>query len=526
MLANHNNFEEKLRKKLEGAEMTPPPNLWSKIDKQLQYEPPKKTTDYRSFYLGAAAAFFLCILSAGLYHFISPENAINKPSYSQQEIAEKSKKQPNIASDKQETPYNYKEVNQNVPNLTNVQKAIPSESYKEEIKKEEIIQENNAFSVKRGGLMEIAHNTPPPSANIAQNLGEPENKPTENTVLPLKKEKEESDKGVNAGDLAVKMHLNTPQKHFIPENKASFANQLADIEPIKFDMPIKSTKNIADLPLNTHLEMPLTAKNKKISAYVNAGMAKVYYNNGNDNARYAWNKLGISSVRGINEASEVLSVETPRQINALTDYSVKNVQLSILNYDEHIGGGLQYKLNRLFGFSSGLNLHHQRVKKVELPYDYVQDYRPAIFNTKNNWFKDKNSSFVSNNANGSSVIEIDNKDLFILEIPLMANFSFPIKRSTITASLGASYRKLLSGKGLAKNENGLKAQTSKVVTAPAYTANNATLNARLEYQYQVTTKNAVFAAATAEWFATPFYPTSQASQRLPKLLGMETGMKF
>lgn len=529
MLANHNKFEEKLRKRFEGAEMTPPPDLWSKIDKQLQYEPPKKKTDYRSFYLGAAAAFFLCLLSAGLYSLLSTENTINPKVSVQNEITEK-KTTPN-AGEKTTTSYNYKEVETDfrakkgneLPKtqfvVKNTAKIVPlneSESIIPETKQVEVENVAN-ISIPPIILNENTHNT----GNNEVKKG-----------LEVLIEELEGGKELNPTVLAVKKQLNTPEKNFMPEHKSNFAQQLTEIQPIVFNTSLKANGNISNV-LNHSLEMPLTAKKHKFSGYINAGVAKVYYDNLNDNARYAWNKLGIGSVRAVNDSANILAVETPTEINDLSAYNVTDMQLLIINYDKYVGGGVEYKLSRFFGLSTGINAHQQRLKKVDLPFDYVQDYQPKIFSTRDNWFKNKNSSFITKHGNDVSNISIETKDLLILEFPCMANFHFPVKRSVITASLGTSYRKLLQFTKSTKQESNslvppLTSNVSKaqVINRPSYQAHNATFNVRVEYQYQLSPKNAVFAAANAQWFAAPFYGESISSQRVPKLVGMETGMKF
>jgi len=536
MLANnHNNFEEKLRKKFEGAEMTPSADLWSKIDKQLQYEPPQKVTDYRSFYLGAAAAFFICLLSATLYVLIAPQNKINGNFEVKSAVAEKNKNPEPYVEGKKYSEY--KEGNKKQTANEAIEKnTLPYNNYhknNEMLTQQHEIErakESDFVAPKKEVNQNIVHNTAPTAPNFANIFIPSESKNTQNVSITADKVENEGEKGVNISTLAIKNHLDTKDTPFAPSKKATFAEQLNEIEPVGSFANANLAKNASIKLISPKLEMPLATKNNKITGYVNAGVGKVFYGSPNDNARYAWNRLGIGTVSAINDSADVFTLETPREINNLQAYNVTNVQIAILNYDEYVGGGIEYKISKLFGFSGGLNLHHQRVKNVQLPLDYVQDYKPAIFNTRDNWFKNKNSSFFTKNGTEISNIQVENTDYFVLAVPCMANFHLPIKRSTITASLGSSYRKLIQLARNAKLETPSKAlsatSTSKAIAEPSYRNNNLTLNVRVEYQYQLSPKNAFFTALNAQWFAQTTYNSAESSQRIPRILGMETGMKF
>jgi hypothetical protein len=378
MLANNNNFEEKLRKKFEGAEMAPPPDLWSKIDKQLQYVPPKKENDYRSFYLGAAAAFFICLLSAALYVMLASENKINGNSGEKTQLTEK------IPTPKPYVegvmPQDYKEeTNKNQANVLTEKTSSPYNNVQAKEQHNASVSDNAYMaSPEKEANQNITHNiTPPPSINTAFPLPSEEKK-VQNSVVTVNKSENEGEKGVNSSVLAIKEYLNTKDSPFTPHKKATFAEQLNEIEPISFHTNVNLVKNANISVISPKLEMPLAAKSSKISGYVNVGAGKVYYGSPNDNARYAWNRLGIGTASAISDSFDVFTLETPRDINNLSSQNVANVQLSILNYDEYVGGGIEYKINRIFGISSGLDLHHQRIKIVQLPLDYVQDYKPTI----------------------------------------------------------------------------------------------------------------------------------------------------
>ncbi|MFN0201915.1 MAG: hypothetical protein ACKVTZ_10360 [Bacteroidia bacterium] len=570
------NFEDKLRKKLEQAEVSPTGDLWQKIDAQLQgsnfennlrlklenssLQPSERVWEniYRAlhgqktkkivFYWKEAAAVAAVILVA-IWAF-SPN-----PHLPETQITIHT----NTTITNPTVPNGQVEA----PNLT-----VPSKSTNElpVLAEKATTQTTN---IKKQENISLAPQAKAPNPILTENVS-PNSIHTPTKNEPLYKEE------TTTKSVAIAPTTNDKQEASPKIEKVTALHEVKENEKLEFStksvISISQIQAITTSALNESIEkqahsfanlwvkeqgnagqkedwwakveLPKPEKRNHWNKSFALGSSKISYNSYQSYPIESWNRLGIGSVTVIDDSVGNQVLNYPRQLGEIFGSQNADIELLVSKNTQYAGMGFGYEITKWLEIESGLRVQYQKLRSFVLPLDVVETANKAgVLNPYQDWVRNYDKDYITRSTDPLTAneiaqrVEVDVRNNWVAEIPMMLKFKLPLKRSILSVSTGASYRQLLNQ--LAE----IGAQKSQVQSPPVtlgepqptstsnsrlsrvYRNQNGTVNLKVEYAYRISPKNSIFLAGSSQWFINSMFG-EETTLRYPRLLGVETGMHF
>lgn len=507
----YNRFEDRLRERLSGAEITPNPEIWEHIRQGLNQTPPPKRNR------GGLVLLFLCLCGIiGYYFYPEKKPAIanyNQTSAPKKEVKGVATETPTPPKTSELIPLNAakkeaaREVTQNViiPPKTSPSIKSPSTYI---TKKAITATKNNVLSglnseissLPRVSVAVFPDSVIPPIAIVTttpeKNISEEED------WASVRKEKTE----IGAKEIITIATLDTPM------SKGKSAS-----------LDIQAEKVLGLMTNSTVLAKEYYGQ-KKWETSLSGGFSMIAYKPLLSDERgriinpLSVNTIGITDLYASGDSAQSVNVSNPQIFNEVTsgDFDADFIKMTVSPITYFAGLGVIRNINERLYIESGIKLHYQQARKVSLPVSKTFNFYQALLNTKNS------VSTISGKRE-------NDYHFYVVEVPLTINFRLPIRqtRSAFSFGAGGSYRMLMNSLLVDKNPVNAVNNTT-IASRSAYTVyqeQNLTLSSRAMYEYSVNRGKTLFVAGNIQALIRPMY-NRNISYRHPILLGLETGVRF
>ncbi len=514
----YNRFEEKLRERLAGAEMQPSPMVWSNIRNQIQPPSPKGSGQWKWIIL-----LIIGLVGGGssFYHYQNSHSSIANPPQNTAQVRKVVKgihTEVSPQSPVTQSPATPNAQKNTIPSDLRTSKRTSINSNpltpKSEIANRKDSEESFAESKENKGKSSRAIEKttsvsilPPSGIPSAKSALSPE---TQNLAVETKEIQQNPNEIVSTPPIKL-IELGEEKKItlIVQQNQHSLSTKNLNHE-----------KEFSQLP-------PINAEYKKNSGggwstMINGGLSMIAYQSfyTNDNGRalspLSVNTVGIATISVSGDSAQAVNVEDIQVFNEVTsgNFDAEYIKMTVSPVTYFIGTGVSRKLSPKMSFDAGIKLHYQQTRRIILPTKNVANYYQAVYNSKNSI-----STIKGKKEN--------NFDFYVMELPLMINYDFPVKksRSAFSAGMGASYRLLMNGmfadNSPIQNGNTLISRNTYTV----YQEHNFSANMRLMYQFHLNEKTGIYIAGNTQALVKPMYNRS-ISFKTPILFGLETGVRF
>lgn len=515
----YNSFEEKLRSKLVNAEMTPRPQVWQEIEKQLPT--PKEPNGNKKYLLGLLLLLLTGIAGGYSYYNLSSPK---KGTHNETALAEKRTQPSQIA------PATKSAVDEVAQPLSQAP-SIPTSALPKEIHSQKgLAQDKTPIAAAMSPTK--SQDLPLPSAErslmttnkaVAPILSKEDSPLTPKHIAIAEGSeppKEMTNPVLPAPIIALVQATQTTEK----ETQAKPSIQIQKATYPRKDMAAIE-KNLALIATSPRLKHP---KNKKWEFTTAVGLNALLHNSGFKTEGgqivnpFLINTTGIIQLELADSSRkiEINSTSTYKDFAASND--VAEIRLLESANSRYISAGFVYHIRPFLGVETAIRFQKQDFSSINVQYK------------RNQGFYD-----MYQNRTGDQRLGGLSYSTYLIETPLWLSAYLPIANPRVQSvfSVGATYRRWLydqrttgfitNARGVSNFNNSQLRQYNRLIESNSsfYTRSNVSIQARLGIQYHFLRNMSIFTAVHVQHLLDPMYKET-FSKKSPLIIGIETGLRF
>jgi hypothetical protein len=512
----YNSFEEKLRNQLIHAEMTPRPQVWQEIEKQLPT--PKEPNGNKKYVWGLLLLLLTSAIGGYSYYCsdkqiakdktaltekkvqpsqIAPatKNAVDKPSQALSQepsipisaLPKETHSKKGLVEDKTPTMAVWSPTNsQTVPLVSVVRSLIATNKAEDSA----LPQGDNTLITKQ--IVEVSElqkemtNVLPPAPAVA----------IEKATIHTEEE--------------------TQSKPSILIQKATYPRK--DIERVEKNTDLTATSS-------PKLKRP---KNNKWEFTTAVGLNALLHNGGfkTDGGQivnpFIINTTGIIQLELADSSRKIEINSTSTYKDFVASNDVGEIRLLESANSRYISTGFVYHIRPFLGIETSIRFQKQDFSAINVQYQRNQNFYDMY-----------------QNRTGSQRLGGLSYSTYLIETPLCLSAYLPIMTPRLKSvfSIGGTYRRWMfdqrtssfvtNARGVSNFNNGKLLQYNRLIESSSsfYTRSNFSIQARVGIQYHLIHNMSIFTAVHVQHLLKPMYKET-FSQKSPLIIGIETGLRF